>query len=399
VGKRWTWVAWFLVALFAVSMVATLALAVANGNNGGLREPAGSLVLLLGFSAFMVVGALIVAHRPSNAIGWIFTAIGLLAATALPAGEYVTYAYWTRSGSLPAAILVAWAMLGGTWYLTMALALVFTPLLFPTGHLLSPRWRPVAWLAGAATAAFTVLATLQPNLARAPGRVIANPIGAAAVGNLEESRVGVVLLSLMGVLMLAGFGALVVRFRRSRGDERQQLKWITYAGGLLPLAVLAYLLPEVVGTVVFAVPLVFLPVAIGIAILRYRLYDIDRLINRTLVYGLLTAMLAGIYAGAVLVLGQVFGGVGGDPPSWVVAGATLTVAALFQPARRRIQAVVDRRFNRRKYNAAKTVEAFSLRLRDEVDLDALSAELLAVADQTMQPTTASLWLRQPARPH
>jgi hypothetical protein len=399
VGKRWTWVAWFLVALFAVSMVATLALAVANGNNGGLREPAGSLVLLLGFSAFMVVGALIVAHRPSNAIGWIFTAIGLLAATALPAGEYVTYAYWTRSGSLPAAILVAWAMLGGTWYLTMALALVFTPLLFPTGHLLSPRWRPVAWLAGAATAAFTVLATLQPNLARAPGRVIANPIGAAAVGNLEESRVGVVLLSLMGVLMLAGFGALVVRFRRSRGDERQQLKWITYAGGLLPLAVLAYLLPEVVGTVVFAVPLVFLPVAIGIAILRYRLYDIDRLINRTLVYGLLTAMLAGIYAGAVLVLGQVFGGVGRDPPSWVVAGATLTVAALFQPARRRIQAVVDRRFNRRKYNAAKTVEAFSLRLRDEVDLDALSAELLAVADQTMQPTTASLWLRQPARPH
>jgi hypothetical protein len=399
VGKRWTWMAWFLLAFFVVGVVATLALAVANGNNGGLKEPAGSLVLLLGLTAFMVVGALIVAHRPSNAIGWIFTAIGLLAAAGLPAGEYVTYIYWTRSGSLPAAILVAWAMLSGAWYPTMALALVFTPLLFPTGHLLSPRWRPVAWLAGAATAAFTVLATLQPNLARAPGRVIANPIGVAAVGNLEESRVGVALLSLMGVLILVGFGSLVVRFRRSRGDERQQLKWITYAGGLLPLAVLAYLLPEVVGTVIFAVPLVFLPVAVGIAILRYRLYDIDRLINRTLVYGLLTAMLAGVYAGAVLVLGQVFGGVGRDPPSWVVAGATLAVAALFQPARRRIQAVVDRRFNRRKYNAAKTVEAFSLRLRDEVDLDTLSAELLAVADQTMQPTTASLWLRQPARPH
>jgi hypothetical protein len=393
VGKRWTWVAWFLLAFFLVSMVATITLAVANGNNGGLREPAGSLVLLLGFSAFMVVGALIVAHRPSNAIGWIFTAIGLLAATALPAGEYVTYAYWTRSGSLPAAILVAWAMLGGTWYLTMALALVFTPLLFPTGRLLSPRWRPVAWLAGAATAAFTVLATLQPNLARAPGRVIANPIGAAAVGNLEESRVGVVLLSLMGVLMLLGFGALVVRFRRSRGDERQQLKWITYAGGLLPLAVLAYVLPEVVGTVVFAVPLVFLPVAIGIAILRYRLYDIDRLINRTLVYGLLTALLGGVYAGLVLGLGQLFGGIGTKTPSWVVAGATLAVAALFQPARRRIQQVVDRRFNRRKYNAAKTIERFSTRLRDQVDLDTLSAELVTVVDQTMQPTTTSLWLR------
>jgi hypothetical protein len=137
--------------------------------------------------------------------------------------------------------------------------------------------------------------------------------------------------------------------------------------------------------------------AIGVAILRYHLYDIDRLINRTLVYGLLTALLVGVYASVVLVLGQVFGGIGAEPSSWAVAGATLTVAALFQPARRRIQAVVDRRFNRRKYNAVKTVEAFSARLRDEIDLDALSTELLAVVDQTMQPTQASLWLRPPTR--
>ena len=141
-----------------------------------------------------------------------------------------------------------------------------------------------------------------------------------------------------------------------------------------------------------------LPIAVGIAILRHRLYDIDRLINRTLVYGLLTAILGALYAGVVLVLGQLFGGVGGDPPSWAVAGATLAVAALFQPARRRIQSIVDRRFNRHKYNAAMTVEAFSARLRDEVDLDTLSAEVLAVVDQTMQPTTASLWLRQSAKP-
>jgi hypothetical protein len=140
------------------------------------------------------------------------------------------------------------------------------------------------------------------------------------------------------------------------------------------------------------------PASMAVAILRYRLYDIDRLINRTLVYGLLTALLGGAYAGAILVLGQLFGGVAGNPPSWAVAGATLAAAALFQPARRRIQQVVDRRFNRRKYNTAQTIEAFSARLRDQVDLDTLSAELLVVVDQTMQPTTASLWLRQSKAP-
>jgi uncharacterized membrane protein YbhN (UPF0104 family) len=142
-------------------------------------------------------------------------------------------------------------------------------------------------------------------------------------------------------------------------------------------------------------PVIFplVPISVGVAILRYRLYEIDRIINRTLVYGLLTALLAGIYAGLVLVLGQLFGGLSAEPPTWAVAGATLAVAALFQPARRRIQQAVDRRFNRRKYNAAKTIQAYSVRLRDQLDLDTLSAELLAVVDQTMQPTRVSLWLR------
>jgi hypothetical protein len=191
----------------------------------------------------------------------------------------------------------------------------------------------------------------------------------------------------------------VLRFRRSRGVERQQLKWFTYAATLMTLFLLLtdYLFPENgLVAALYGLVVALVPVAVGVAILRFRLYDIDRLINRTLVYGLLTVLLAGVYAGAVLLLGQMFGGVTEDPPSWAVAGATLAVAALFQPARRRIQAVVDRRFNRRKYNAAKTVEAFSARLRDEVDLDALSAELLAVAHQTMQPTSAALWLRPSA---
>jgi hypothetical protein len=277
---------------------------------------------------------------------------------------------------------------------------VFTPLLFPTGRLLSPRWRPFAWLAGAATAAFTVLAAIQAdlefNIGRGRHHVIANPIGVTRVENPEESTVGVALLGLIVLSTVVAFVSLVIRFRRSRGEERQQLKWFTYAGALVPLSRLGDLLPEPMSTLFSAAPIVFLPAAAGIAILRYRLYDIDRLINRTLVYGSLTALLAGAYAGGVLVLGQV-GGMGRDPPSWVVAGATLAVAALFRPARRRIQAVVDRRFNRRKYNAAKTVEAFSLRLQEEVDLDALSAELLGVVDQTIQPTQASLWLRPATR--
>jgi hypothetical protein len=207
----------------------------------------------------------------------------------------------------------------------------------------------------------------------------------------------------MLVCGLASVVALLARFRRSRGVERQQLKWFTFAGLLTVAGLIVIVTPSQAGWLgpvylLVGLPvLLSMPVAAGVAILRYRLYDIDRLINRTLVYGLLTAVLGFGYAGIVLVLGQVFGGVTEDPPSWAVAGATLAVAALFQPARRRIQAVVDRRFNRRKYNAVQTVEAFSARLRHQVDLDTLSAELLAVVDQTMQPSTASLWLRPSAQ--
>jgi hypothetical protein len=385
-----SWVAWSMLAVYTVSLVFGTSLAVANSTFQ--QDAANQAMLFVGFSAFMVVGALIVAHRPGNANGWIFSAIALLAFTGQLASEYAAYAYVTRPGSLPGAILAAWYA-SWPWYVVVALALLFTPLLFPTGRLLSPRWRPVAWLAAVVTVALTVLGALRAELDSGGDLLIANPIGIAAVENPEVSTVGDGLLILLVLLIAVAFVSLVLRFRRSRGEERQQLKWFTYAGTLLPLALLGDFLPAPVGDLVFGVVIVFLPVAAGIAILRYRLYDIDRLINRTLVYGLLTALLAGIYTGAVLVLGQVFGGVGRDPPSWAVAGATLAVAALFQPARRRIQQAVDRRFNRRKYNAAKTIERFSTRLRDQVDLDTLSAELVTVVDQTMQPTTTSLWLR------
>jgi hypothetical protein len=383
-------VAWCLLAVFAVSLVALGALSVANGSFD--QEPlADTLALLLAFTAFMVVGALIVAHRPGNAIGWLFTASALLAVTGALAAEYAVYDFLTRPGWLPGAIVAAWYA-SWTWFLTVFIAFVFTMFLFPTGRLLSPRWRPAAWLAVAVAAAFTVLAALQPSL-DVDGQVVSNPIGVAGLEDPEESAVGTALLNLLLLLAVVAFVSLVIRFRRSRGEERQQLKWFTYAGALVPLVALGDVLPVALSNLIFAALIAFLPVAVGIAILRYRLYEIDRLINRTLVYGALTALLAGVYAGMVLVLGQLFGGIGDEPPSWAVAGATLTVAALFQPARHRIQQTVDRRFNRRRYDAAKTIEGFSSRLREELDLDTLSAELLAVVDQTMQPTTTSLWLR------
>jgi len=201
---------------------------------------------------------------------------------------------------------------------------------------------------------------------------------------------------LLGLLVAAAW-SLAVRLRRARGTERQQLKWFAYVGGLGVVALLAWGFVSPDWVIVTLVWFPALAAAIGIAVFRYRLYDIDRLINRTVVYGLLTALLGTVYAGVVLVLGDLFGGISAKPPSWAVAGTTLAVAALFQPARRRIQQAVDRRFNRRKYDAAKTIEAFSARLRNEVDLDTLSAELLTVVDQTMQPTTASLWLRPPVQ--
>jgi hypothetical protein len=392
VRKRWTWVAWSMLAIYAAFMGVGMLLMVVNGDFQ--QEPVQQTSLTLAFTAFMIVGAVVVAHRPGNAVGWIFSTIGLLAGSGAFAWQYAEYAYITQGGSLPGAMVAAWYN-SWFWYPLFSLVSVFTLLLFPTGRLLSPRWRPVAFLAAATTVAIVVLNALAPTIALGEQITVRNPIGVAAIPDPADSPVGAVLIGLLVVCTGAGVLSLVLRFRRSQGVERQQLKWFTYVSALVFLVLaLGQLFGEVaVVDVLLGIGFTLVPVAAGIAILRYRLYDIDRLINRTLVYGLLTALLAGVYVGAVLVLGQLFGGVTGDPPSWAVAGVTLAVAALFQPTRRRIQAVVDRRFNRRKYNTAKTIQAYSTRLRDQIDLDTLSTELLAVVDQTMEPTRVSLWLR------
>jgi hypothetical protein len=387
VRRRSTWVALAMLAVWTASVAALVTLSVVNGSFQ--REPLTNTVgLLLAFAAFMGVGALVVANRPGNAIGWVLAAIALLAVTGALAEEYAAYSVRARPGVVPGGVLAGWYG-GWSWYPTVALVLVFTPLLFPDGRPPSPPWRLVAWLTGAVTTLVAALAAVQPTIELDDSHVVDNPIGVAGIGGPEDTLLSVAL----GLLAVAAMVSLVVRFRRSRGEERLQLKWFTYAGALLPVVLVGDFLPAAAGDVLFAVGISLLPVAAGIAILRYRLYEIDRLINRTLVYGLVTVLLAGVYAGLVLVGGQLSGGVADGTPSWAVAGATLAVAALFQPARRRVQRLVDRRFNRARYDATRTVESFSARLRDEVDLDTLSAELLAVVDQTVQPTRVALWLR------
>jgi hypothetical protein len=349
----------------------------------------------LPFMAFLTVGTVIVARRPNNVIGWLCCAIGTVVSFSGFGSSDAARSIAADPDRIPGAPVLH--LLGQVLYLLPMLGLLpLLVLVFPTGRLPSRRWRPVLGIVAAGLALYVASVLLKPG--PAGDGLPDNPLGVEAADRLlgPIAALSGLLFAVFVVLVLA---SLVVRFRRARGEERQQLKWLVY--GVLLLALLIATLGRVVeripspfaGPVFAAVWFSIVPVTIGLAVLRYRLYDIDRIISRTLAYGLLTALLAGLYTIVVLVLGQLFGGITEQPPSWAVAAATLAVASLFQPARRRIQAAVDRRFNRRRYDTARTVEAFSARLRDEVDLDTLSTELLTVVDETMQPTAVSLWLQ------
>jgi hypothetical protein len=388
---------WAIFGLAVLAYVVALTLNLRRPQSAELSETTGDLMFALTFLPYGWLGARIVRRQPHRLMGWLLCALGLQSGLTALAYEYAIYGLVTRPGAVPGAAAMAWLTFWAAPVILLLLAALLV--LFPSGRPVSPRWRWVLWLAGVGNLLFVL-----SSLSLWPRR------GAAMLGlRSPEPTGGLFVLYSVGtmaamVAVLAAAVSLVVRFRRARGVERQQLKWLAYAGMLavlgFPLVVAAEGAThssELVADVANSVLILPIPVAVSVAVLRYRLYDVDRLINRTLVYGLLTALLGAVYAGVVLGLGELFGEISAKPSSWAVAGATLTVAALFQPARRRIQAAVDRRFNRRKYNAAKTVEAFSARLRDEVDLDSLSTELLAVVDQTMQPTSASLWLRQSAK--
>jgi hypothetical protein len=336
--------------------------------------------LAVGYS---VIGAIIGSRLPNHPIGWICCAIGLIAAVDHFAGEYAVYALLAQPHTLPGGKAMLWLQ-GWFWMLFIGL-IVFLLLLFPTGRLPSRRWRPFAWV----------------SVAMISGGVIWSSIISPDVGfNAPPSPVQ------LSVLLLGGVAAasLVVGRRGARGVERQQIKWLLYVGPLFFIAAglhvgfyyfwlterswglwASYLLVAVGG--------LSGPMAIGIAILRYRLYEIDLIINRTLVYGSLTAILVALYFVGIVVLQRVFVLLTGQKSTLAVVASTLVIAALFNPLRRRIQDFIDRRFYRRKYDARKTLEAFSAQLRDETDLEALSDDLLGVVRETMQPAHVSLWLR------
>jgi hypothetical protein len=345
--------------------------------------------------AFPTVGVIIASRRPRNPIGWIFCLIGLSLGIATFAAQYAVYALVTEPGALPVGVFAAWL---GTWIWMPGIILgtTFLLLLFPHGRLPSRRWRPVAWTSTCAVALGVAVLMVLPWDRLHVDLPAENPFEIEAARTIEIA----VFVAWIGVgmtTMALSVLALILRFSRSRGVERQQLKWFVYTGVLTVVLFFCPLVPALsnLGSILQILAAPLLPVAAGVAILRHRLYDVDTLINRTLVYGLLTVSLVLVYGGGVVVLQQLFVALTGQGSQLAIVASTLAIAALFGPLRRRIQVLIDRRFYRRKYDATKTLDAFSFRLRNQTDLDALSVDLVAVARDTMQPAHASLWLRSP----
>jgi len=343
--------------------------------------------------AYPTVGAIIASRRPRNPIGWIFCLVGLSLGVATFAPQYAVYALVTEPGALPAGAFAAWL---GTWIWVPGIVLgpIFLLLLFPHGRLPSRRWRPVAWISTGVTALGVAVIMVLPWDFLDMNLPAENPFEIEGAQAVEFPAFAVWIGVGMASMALAIL-AVIRRFSRSRGVERQQLKWFVYAGTLTVVGSFLPLVPAltVVGSFLQLLAAPLLPAAAGVAILRHRLYDIDVLINRTLVYGALTATLALVYVGSVATLQYAFRALTGSGSQLVIVASTLAIAALFGPLRRRIQAVIDRRFYRRKYDAAKTLEIFSGRLRDAADPGRLEADLLTVVRETVQPEHVSLWMR------
>jgi hypothetical protein len=419
------WLAWSLAALSVSLFVASVVLYVLARSAQDVPSSLATRLTLIDllvsvpFLAFPLMGALIASMRYHNPIGWICLANGLLFALYAMINYYSMYGL-ARHGSVPFPIGIA-ALSQWLWVPTVGLLLIYMVLLFPDGRLPSKRWRPLAWLSGVVIVLESVAEGLAPgalsDMAALTNELmgeVRNPFG------LEGQRWVVdaanALLVLLLLCILASALSLILRFRRSSGEARQQIKWIAFAAtvvGMVSVSLMVislielYFAPESWGSAdtapfwfellyyVWLLSFAGVPVAVGIAVLKYHLYNIDLLINRTLVYGSLTAMLAVVYFGGVTLTQAIFRSLTGQEkqPQLAIVVSTLIIAALFNPLRRRTQGFIDRRFYRSKYDARQTLEDFSAQLRDETDLDALSGDLVGVVRETMQPAHVSLWLR------
>lgn len=405
------WLAWLLGGLSVAMFVAGVALALLTWNvavpaaqtsAGGL----GDLLLFAPFLAFPIVGALIASRSPENPIGWICLTAGLFWMIIVMSEQSTAYSL-VSTGSIPGPVMLD-ALTQSIWVPPVGLLGTFMVMLFPDGRLPSRRWRPLAWISGAVILLVSVALDLSPGPLPDRGGV-RNPLGIGGYPWLQYVRVALVLL--LPVCILASALSLISRYRRSGKEVRQQIKWLAFAASFIGANYLVVLVsqllvaPDVLlsdGTTPLWVSLeqnlllisfACIPTAIGFAVLKYRLYDIDILINRALVYGMLTASLVLVYLGGVVSSQYALRSLTGGESTLAVVASTLAMAALFNPLRRRMQAFVDRRFYRKKYDAAKTLEAFGARLRNETDLKELSSDLVSVVNETLQPEHASLWLR------
>ena len=398
--------AWAICGLTVAAAVAVVVLTIADPNSAGPTQTSASgpaaddkpqggylpyaVLTAIVFSTFGVVGAVVAARRPRNAVGWLIAAGALLWMLAVLSNGVFWHMAFGRPHAPAASDFVAWF---GTWAFVPAFVLVLSlvPLLFPTGAPPGPRWRLVGWTAAVAGGIATLSTALAPGtLETADYPWLDNPLGLEGLGLRTVADVAFVVSA---ATALAALSSLVVRYRRARGIERLQLRWVAAAACLLVLfavggSLATPWLGEGAGWVTMLIGLLAVAASLAVALLRYRLYDIDVVINRTLVYGALTTTLGGTYLALVLVAGLAVG-----ESDVAIAGSTLAVAALFRPARARIQAAVDRRFYRRRYDAAKTLEAFSARRRDQIDLETLVDDLRGVVRETVQPAYVSLWLR------
>jgi hypothetical protein len=393
------WLAWYMCAVSLVLMALGLFFLVMSRSREGAPVFDYWLINTVIALSFSPVGAVIAPRLPPrNPIGWLFCTIGLIGAVRLFVAEYAIATLLAEPGSLlgrlPGGEAADWV---SSWVWVVHFGpFLFLALLFPDGRLPSPRWRPFAWVVGVVVAGGTVAVALWPETA-ARFDSVNDPLGIEVAAPLINP-----METILYVLALVAATSLLVRLRRSRGVEHQQVKWFAYAVVMLALSTtLAYVVSEAmdvdwlrwISSVLVIASLVGVPVAMSIAILRYRLYNIDVLINRTLVYGSLSAVLAGAYVGSVVLLQGLFRALTGSKSQLAIVASTLVIAALFNPLRRRIQTLIDRGFYRRKYDARKTLEAFSAKLREETDLEALSHDLVGVVRETMQPAHVSLWLR------